>query len=91
MVAEPATLTYLNWSEYPIHFSRQDQWTSISNAGHYPLVLDPTSAGMTVANVLIDSGVGLNIIFADTLRKIGLNFAGLLTPIDTPFYGIVPG
>ena len=45
---------------------------------------------MTVANVLIDSGVGLNIIFADTLRKIGLDFAGLLTPIDTPFYGIVP-
>jgi hypothetical protein len=46
---------------------------------------------MTVTKVLIDRGAGLNIIFADTLRKIGLNFAGLLTPMDIPFYGIVPG
>jgi hypothetical protein len=46
---------------------------------------------MTVTNVLIDRGVGLNIIFTDTLRKIGLDFAGLLTPTDIPFYGIVPG
>ena len=90
MASEPATPTYLNWSEYPIHFSRQDQWTIISNAGHYPLVLDLTSAGMTVTKVLIDGGAGLNIIFADTLRKIGLDFTGLLTPTDTPFYGIVP-
>jgi hypothetical protein len=39
---------------------------------------------------LIDGGAGLNIIFADTLRKIGLDFATLLTPIDVSFYGIVP-
>ena len=91
MASEPATPTYLNWSEYPIHFSREDQWTSVSNAGHYPLVLDPTIAGMTVTKVLIDNGTGLNIIFADTLRKIGLDFASLLTPTNTPFYGIVPG
>jgi hypothetical protein len=46
---------------------------------------------MTVTKVLIDRGVGLNIIFANTLRKIGLDFAGLLTPTDIPFYRIVPG
>jgi hypothetical protein len=46
---------------------------------------------MTVTKVLTDKGAGLNIIFADTLRKIGLDFAGLLTPTDIPFYGIVPG
>jgi hypothetical protein len=45
---------------------------------------------MTVTKVLIDGGAGLNIIFVDTLRKIGLDFAGLLTPTDVPFYGIVP-
>ena len=38
MAAEPATPRYLNWSEYPIQFSREDQWTSVGNAGHYPLV-----------------------------------------------------
>jgi hypothetical protein len=44
---------------------------------------------MTVTKVLIDGGAGLNIIFADTLWKIGLDFAGLLTPTDIPFYRIV--
>ena len=48
MAVEPATPIYLNWSEYPIQFSREDQWTSVGNAGHYPLVLDPTIAGMTL-------------------------------------------
>ncbi|XP_066323532.1 uncharacterized protein [Miscanthus floridulus] len=47
-------------------------------------------AGMIVPKVLIDGGVGLNIIFADTLKKIGLDFTSLLTPTDIPFYGIVP-
>ena len=47
--------------------------------------------GMIVTKVLIDGGIGLNIIFANTLRNIGLNFARLLTPTDTPFYGIVSG
>ena len=63
MAAEPATPRYLNWSQYPIQFSREDQWTSVGNAGHYPLVLDPTIAGMTVTKVLIDGGARLNIIF----------------------------
>ena len=63
----------------------------MTNADHYPLVLGPTIAGMTVPKVLIDGGAGLNIIFADTLKKIGLDFMSLLTPTDVPFYGIVPG
>jgi hypothetical protein len=45
---------------------------------------------MTVAKVLINGGPGLNIIFLKTLNKMGLDFAGLITPIGVPFYGIVP-
>jgi hypothetical protein len=90
MAAEPATHRYLNWSQYPIQFSREDQWTSVGNAGHYPLVLDPTIAGMTVTKVLIDGGAGLNIIFSETLRKMGLEFTGMVTPTSIRFYGIVP-
>ena len=74
MAAEPATPRYLNWSHYPIQFLREAQWTSIGNACHYPLVLDPTITGMTVTKVLIDGGAGLNIIFLETLRKMGLRF-----------------
>ena len=88
MVAEPATPRYLNWLEYPIQFSREDQWTSVGNAGHYPLVLDPTIASMTVTKVLIDGGAGLNIIFSETLRKMGLQLTGMITPTSTPFYRI---
>ena len=91
MAGDPSTPKYLNWSEYPIQFSRKDQWTSVTNVGHYPLVMGPTIAGMTVPKVLIDGGAGLNIVFADTLKKIGLDFTSILTPTDVPFYGIVPG
>jgi hypothetical protein len=45
---------------------------------------------MTVTKVLIDGRAGLNIIFSETLRKMGLDFAGLITPTGIPFYGIVP-
>jgi hypothetical protein len=90
MAAELAIPRYLNWSQYPIQFSREDQWTSIGNVGLYPLVLDPTIAWMIVTKVLIDGGARLNIIFLETLRKMGLDFTGLITPIGIPFYGIVP-
>jgi hypothetical protein len=63
----------------------------VENAGHYPLVLDPTIVGMTIRKVLIDGRARLNIIFLETLRKIGLEFAGMITPTSVPFYGIVPG
>jgi hypothetical protein len=46
---------------------------------------------MTVTKVLIDGGAGLNIIFLETLRKMGLDFAGLISPTGISFYGIVPG
>jgi hypothetical protein len=39
---------------------------------------------------LIDEGAGLNIIISDTLRKMGLDLARLITPTSVPFYGIVP-
>ena len=63
MTAEQATPRYLNWSQYPIQFSREDQWTSVGNVGHYLLVLDPTIAGMTVTKVLIDGGPDSTLFF----------------------------
>jgi hypothetical protein len=46
---------------------------------------------MIVTKVLIDGGARLNIIFSDTLRKIGLELTRMITPTSVPFYGIVPG
>jgi hypothetical protein len=39
---------------------------------------------MTVTKALIDGGAGLNIIFLEMLRKMGLDFAGLITPTEVP-------
>jgi hypothetical protein len=48
-------------------------------------------AEVRLTKVLIDSGSGLNLIFASTLRKMGLDFTDMLVPSKSPFYGIVPG
>jgi len=90
MVGEPSTPKYLNWNKYSIQFSRKYQWTSIAIVEHYRHVLGLTIAGMTILKDLIDGGVGLNIIFVDTPKKIDLDFTSLLSPSDVPFYRIVP-
>jgi hypothetical protein len=88
---EPAVPRPLRWSEVPISFSRDDQWTSFSEPGKFPLVLDPVVAEVKLTRVLIDGGSGLNLIFASTLKKMGLDLTNKLTPSKAPFYGIVPG
>ena len=87
---ELATPKYLKLSEIPISFSKEDQWTSFSEPGKLPLVLDPIVAGSRLTKVLIDGGSGLNILFARTLCQMGLDF-DKISPTKSPFYGIVPG
>jgi hypothetical protein len=91
MSVEPAVPRPLRWSEVPISFSRDDQWTSFSEPGKFPLVLDPVVAEVKLTKVLIDGGSVLNLIFASTLRKMGLDLTDMLTPSKSPFYDIVPG
>jgi hypothetical protein len=91
MSIEPAVPRPLRWSEVPILFSHDDQWTSFSEPGKFPLVLDPVVAEVRLTKVLIDGGSGLNLIFASTLRKMGLDFKNMLVPSKSPFYGIIPG
>jgi hypothetical protein len=64
---------------------------SFSEPGKFLLVLDPVVAEVRLTKVLIDGGSGLNLIFASTLRKMGLDFKDMLVPSKSPFYGIVPG
>jgi hypothetical protein len=77
--------------QVPISFSRDDQWTSFSKPSKFPLVLDPVVAEVRLTKVLIDGGSGLNLIFASTLRKMGLDFKDMLVLSKSPFYGIIPG
>ncbi|KAF8666369.1 hypothetical protein HU200_053472 [Digitaria exilis] len=88
--AEPAVVTPLRWSDTTITWSREDQWAEITSPGRYPLVLETVVANSRLTKVLIDGGSGLNLIFAKTLKSMGLDTSAL-QPADTPFYGIVPG
>ena len=87
---EPAVQKPLRHSETPITFSREDQWTSFSEPGKFPLVLDPVVAGSILTWVLIDGGSGLNLIFMSTITKMGLDISDKLKPSKAPFYSIVP-
>jgi hypothetical protein len=42
---EAATTRPLRYSEVSISFYRDDQWTSFSEPGKFPLILDPIMAG----------------------------------------------
>jgi hypothetical protein len=48
-------------------------------------------SGSQLTRVLIDGGSGLNLLFASTLKKMGLDISKMLTPSKPPFYGIVLG
>jgi hypothetical protein len=81
----------LRYSEVPISFSRNDQWTSFFEPGKFPLVLEPVVVGSQLTRVLIDGGGGLNLLFTSILKKMGMDISKMLTPRKAPFYGIVPG
>ena len=75
---------YLDWLEYPITFSRANQWVEIPYLGHFPLVLDPTICNMWFKKVLIDGGSALNLLFVGALTELGLTKDDLI-PVDSPF------
>jgi len=62
--------------------------------GGYALVVDPTFFGPTLnirfTRVLIDNGSAINIMYRDTMVKMGIS-ANMLQPSSTTFHGIVPG
>jgi hypothetical protein len=64
---ELATTRPLRYSEVPIYFSRDDQWTSFSEPGKFPLIIDPIVAGSQLTRVLI-VGVFTISLPRDTLR-----------------------
>jgi hypothetical protein len=90
MDIEPATPQPLRYSEVPISFSREDQWTSFSELGKFSLVLDLMVAGSQLTRVLINDGSSLNLLFVSTLKKMGLDITSMLAPTKSSFYGIIP-
>jgi hypothetical protein len=73
-----------------ITFSREDHPNRIPNLGQYPLVIDPVIGNARFSKVLMDGGSSLNILYAHTLRLMGIGL-DQLRPSTTPFYGVAPG
>ena len=53
------------------------------------MVLPAQIGGFDVSRVFMDAGSSINLIYADTLRKMNISLANL-APTDTCFYGITP-
>jgi hypothetical protein len=90
LAVEKAPPSFLDWSEDAITFSREDHPKRISNPGQYPLVVDPVIGNARFSKVLMDGGSSLNILYAHTLRLLGIGL-DQLRPSTTPFHGVALG
>ena len=88
-----STPEFMHWSEKPISWSRADLPKVMSSPGSYALVLDATLAterrAARFSKDLIDGGSNINILYRDTMEKLGIKQKQLL-PSRTIFHGIVP-
>jgi hypothetical protein len=90
LVAEKAPPSLLDWLEDAITFSREDHPNRIPNPDQYPLVVDPAIGNARFSKVLMDGGSNLNILYAHTLRLLGVGL-DQLRPSTTSFRGVTPG
>jgi hypothetical protein len=90
LAAEKAPPSFFDWSGDAITFSREDHPNRIPNPSQYPLVVDPVIGNSRFSKVLMDGGNSLNILYAHTLRLMGIRL-DQLRPSTTPFHGVVPG
>ncbi|XP_045090314.1 uncharacterized protein [Aegilops tauschii subsp. strangulata] len=89
MVA-PATPTYLKWSKVPITFDQSDHPPSVATPWRQALVVDPVIGGTRLTKVLMDGGSGLNILYVETLRGMGIPMSKL-SESNMRFHGVIPG
>lgn len=85
----PSTVEYLNWSGQAIGFTQEDHPPQVPRQGQSAMILPAVIAGFEISRIFIDGGSSLNLIYADTLRKMNISLANL-TPTDTRFHGIAP-
>ena len=67
-----ATPSYLKWSQTTITFDQSDHPARIATLGRQALVVDPVVEGTRLTKVLMDGGSGLNILYAETLKGMGI-------------------
>ena len=88
------TPEFMHWSKKAISWSRADHPEVMPSPGSYALVLDATFAtnrrAARFSRVLIDGGSSINILYKDTMEKLGIKQRQLQNS-RTVFHDIVPG
>ena len=87
---EPVAPKFNPWSSFPITIDRRDHPTSIRHGRSAALVLDPIIDGFHLAHVLMDGGSSHNLLYQDTVCKMGTN-PSRIKPTKTTFKGVIPG
>ena len=79
-----------HWAACPITFNHRDRPTSIQHGGSAALVLNPIIDGYHLTQVLMDGGSDLNLLYQDTIRKMGIN-PTIIHHGNTSFQGVTLG
>ena len=87
---EPVAPKFNQWSSCPITFDCRDHPTSIRHGGSAALVLNPIIDGFHLTQVLMHGGSSLNLLYQDTVRKMGID-PSRIKPTKTTFKGVIPG
>ena len=87
---EPVTPKFNPWLACPITFDLRDHLTCIRHEGLAALMLDPIINGYHLTRVLMDGGSGLNLIYQDTVHKMGID-PTKISHNNTTFKGVIPG
>jgi hypothetical protein len=85
----PKIRQYVRWSEVLVQWSREDHPEHIPD-GYYTMVVNPLIQGYEFSKCPMDGGSSLNIMYVETLTKLGLTKTQLHHIVVT-FYGVVPG
>jgi hypothetical protein len=85
----PKVRQYVQWSEMSVQWSREDHLEHIPE-GYYAMIVNPLIQGYEFSKCLMDVGSSLNIMYMETLTKLGLTKTQLRHSAIT-FYGVVPG
>ena len=88
-IVEPVAPKFNPWSAYPITFDRRDHPTSIRQGGSAALVLDPIINEYHLTRVLMDDDSSLNLIYQDTVCKMGID-PSRIKQSNTTFKGVIP-
>lgn len=84
---------YMHWSDNLIAWGREDHPGLMPNPGNYALVVDAVVTtpqySCLFTRTLIDGGSAINVLYHDTMIKLGISESEL-QPSWTTFHGIMP-